>query len=322
MNAAEMRVNKTLVRREFWENRSLWIVPAAAIAILTVLSLYMLVAVLWGHSQSVNTIDMQGTHFYLDNLPDFAAADPAEVRGIIRATPLMLSSFLFSPMMQIVVFFYLLDSLYADRRDRSILFWRSMPVSDLRTVLSKLATAVLAATGIVFVATIAFELILLVLELIMGGVLGVHLWVVLEHPLTFIESWVMLAYGLLCQAVWYLPYYGWVILASSWAKKTPFLWAVLTPLGVMFAEAWVFHTGHIAKLVFGHNLRWAPLAFNIDMNMSPKPQLADMLSFSRDLVTPESVGRFLLSPELWVGLVLTVGFIAGAVWLRRNRSEI
>ena len=320
MNAADMRLNKTLVRREFWENRSLWIVPLVAIAILTVLSLYMLVAVLWGHSQSVNTIDMQGTHFYLNNLPDFAAADPAQVRGIIRVSPLLLSSFLFNPMMQIVVFFYLLDSLYAERRDRSILFWRSMPVSDMRTVLSKLVTALFAVTAITFVATIAFELILLVLELIMGGVLGVHLWVVLEHPLTFLESWVILAYGLLAQALWYLPYYGWVILASSWAKKTPFLWAVLTPLGVMFAELWVFHTHYIAKLVFGHNVRWLPQAFNFDPDV--KPRINEMLTMSYDLVTAESVGRFLASPELWAGLVLAAGCIAGAVWLRRNRSEI
>ena len=320
MNAAEMRVNKTLVRREFWENRSLWIVPLVAIGILTVLSLYMLVAVLWGHSQSVNTIDVQGAHFYLDNLPDFSAMDPAQVRGIIRASPLLLSGFLFDPMMQIVVFFYLLDSLYADRRDRSILFWRSMPVSDLRTVLAKLATAVIAVTAITFAATIVFELILLVLELIMGGVLGVHLWVVLEHPLAFLESWVTLAYGLLCQALWYLPYYGWVILASSWAKKTPFLWAVLTPLGVMFAELWVFHTGHIAKLVFGHKLRWLPEAFNLDVEV--KQRVNELLSTNYDLVTIESIGRFLASPELWAGLVLTAGFIAGAVWLRRNRSEI
>ncbi len=322
MNAAEMRVNKTLVRREFWENRSLWIVPLVAIGIVTVLSLYMLVAVLVGHSQTVNTIDANGMHFHLDNLPDFAVTDPAEVRGLIRASPLVLSSTLFNPMMQIVVFFYLLDSLYADRRDRSILFWRSMPVSDLRTVLAKLATAVIAVTGITFAATIVFELILLVLELIMGGVLGVHFWVVLEHPLAFIESWVLFAYTLLCQALWFLPYYGWVILASSWAKKTPFLWAVLTPLGVMFAEAWVFHTGHIAKLVFGHWLRWLPLAFNVDPDMGPKPEISDFFNFGHSLVTAESVGRFFASPELWVGLALTVGFIAGAVWLRRNRSEI
>ena len=320
MNAAEMRLNKTLVRREFWENRSLWVVPAVAIAILTVLSLYMLVAVLWGHSQSVNTINMQGTQFYLDNLPDFAAADPAQVSGIIRASPLLLSFFLFNPMMQIVVFFYLLDSLYAERRDRSILFWRSMPVSDLRTVLSKLATALFAVTAITFAATIVFELILLVLELIMGGVLGVHLWVVLEHPLAFLESWVTLAYSLLAQALWFLPFYGWVILASCWAKKAPFLWTVLTPLGVMFAELWVFHSGHIAKLVFGHILRWLPVAFNFDPDV--KPRFNEMLSTSYDLVTAESVGRFLVSPELWAGLVIAAGCVAGAVWLRRNRSEI
>lgn len=320
MNAADMRVNKTLVRREFWENRSLWIVPLVAIGILTVLSIYMLVAVLVGHSQSVNTINMEGNHFYLDNLPDFANADPASVAGIIRASPMMLAGALFNPMMQIVVFFYLLDSLYSERRDRSILFWRSMPVSDTRSVLAKLATALLTVTAITFVATVVFELILLVLELIMGGVLGVHLWVVLEHPLAFLESWILLAFCLLAQALWFLPYYGWVMLASAWAKKVPFLWAVLTPLGVMFAEAWVFHSGHIGKLVFGHYLRWMSPVFNIEDGI--KLRVADALSSNTDIVTAGSVMQFFVSPELWVGAVLAVGFVAGAIWLRRNRSEI
>lgn len=320
MNATEMRVNKTLVRREFWENRSLWIVPAVAIGILTLLNLYMLFAVLVGHSQTVNTIDANGMHIHLDNLPDFANADPADVMGLIRAFPLMLTMSLFNPMMQIVVFFYLLDSLYAERRDRSILFWRSMPVSDTRTVLSKLATALIATTAITFVATVAFELVMLVFGLIMGGIVGAHLWVVLEHPLTFLESWLTLAYALLAQALWFLPYYAWVMLASAWAKKVPFLWAVLTPLGVMFAEAWVFHTGHIAKLVFGHYLRWMKYAFNFDPEMNLRA--GEMLRADYNLVTAGSVARFCASPELWLGVILAAGCIAGAVWLRRNRSEI
>lgn len=320
MNATEMRVNKTLVRREFWENRSLWIVPLVAIGILTVLNLYMLLAVLVGHSDTVNTVNMNGLHFHLDNLPDFANADPADITGLIRAFPLTLSGFLFNPMMQIVTFFYLLDSLYAERRDRSILFWRSMPVSDTRTVLSKLATALIATTAITFVATLVFELVMLVFGLIMGSIVSAHLWVVLEHPMAFLESWVMLAYALLAQALWLLPWYGWVMLSSAWAKKVPFLWAVLTPLGIMFAEAWVFHTGHIAKLVFGHYLRWMKYAFNFDPEMNLRA--GEMLRGDYGLVTAGSVGQFLTSPELWVGGILAAGFIAGAIWLRRNRSEI
>jgi ABC-2 type transport system permease protein len=321
MNALVSRMNKTLVRREFWENRSLWVVPAVVIGILTVLSLYMLIAVVVGHSQTVNTVDTNGMHFRLDNLPDFANAEPQQVVAFIRASTFMLG-FMFSSIMKIVLFFYLLDSLYAERRDRSILFWRSMPVSDTRTVLSKLATALFSFTGITLAATIVLQLILLLFTLIMGAALGVHAWSILAYPGSFIGSWVYLAYGLVAQAIWFLPFFGWVMLASAWAKKAPFLWAVLVPLGLMGAEGWVFHSANFARLIFRHSLNWIPLAFNFDMDMNPKPQIADLLNNNVGLVTFASVGRFLTNPELWIGTALAAVFIYGAIWLRRNRSEI
>ena len=321
MNALVSRMNKTLIRREFWENRSLWMVPAVVIGILTVLSLYMLIAVVFGHSQTVNTVDANGIHFHLDNLPDFANAAPQQVVGFIRASTFMLG-LIFSSIMKIVLFFYLLDSLYSDRRDRSILFWRSMPVSDTRTVLSKLVTAVFSFSVITLAATIVLQLILLLFTLIMGAALGVHAWSILGYPGSFIGSWLYLAYGLVAQAIWYLPFFGWVMLASAWAKKAPFLWAVLVPLGLMGAEGWVFHSANLARLIFRHSLNWIPLAFNFDMDMSPKPQIAGLLDNSVDVVTVASVGRFLASPELWIGTALAAAFIYGAIWLRRNRSEI
>ncbi|HEV2211895.1 MAG TPA: hypothetical protein VGS99_00975, partial [Gammaproteobacteria bacterium] len=202
MNALVSRMNKTLIRREFWENRSLWMVPAVVIGILTVLSLYMLIAVLVGHSETVNTVDANGIHFRIDNLPDFSNAAPEQVVGFVRVVTLALGA-MFSFIMKIVLFFYLLDSLYADRRDRSILFWRSMPVSDTRTVLSKLATAMLTFTGITFAAAIVLELILLAFMLILGSVLGVHPWSILTYPGTIVGSWLYLAYGLVVQAIWF-----------------------------------------------------------------------------------------------------------------------
>lgn len=317
MNALISRVNKTLIRREFWENRSLWMVPAVVIAILTVLSLYMLIAVLLGHSETVNTVDANGVHFRIDNLPDFGNAAPEQVLGFVRTATFFLG-LMFSSIMKIVLFFYLLDSLYADRRDRSILFWRSMPVSDTRTVLSKLGTALLTFTGITFAATLALELILLVFMLIMGSVLGVHPWSILLHPWAFMSSWLLLAYGLIVQAVWFLPYFGWVMLASSWAKKTPFLWAVLVPLGLMGAEGWVFHSANIARLVARHSLDWLPLAFNFN----PVKAMGDYDFEGVNMVGFENLEHLLASPGLWIGTALAAVFIYGAIWLRRNRSEI
>jgi ABC-2 type transport system permease protein len=222
--------------------------------------------------------------------------------------------------MQIVVFFYLLDSLYAERRDRSVLFWRSMPVSDLRSVLAKLGTALISVTAITFVATVVFQLVLLVLFLIMGASVGTHPWALLAHPGAFLGAWLLLAYGLIVQAIWYLPYYGWTMLASSWAKKVPFLWAILVPAGVMFAELWVFHTGHFARMLLEYKLRWLQLAFNF--NPVDIRSLKHMDLGNGPAVGLDNIGAILSSPSLWIGLAVAAAFVYGAIWLRRKRSEI
>ncbi|HEX7009542.1 MAG TPA: hypothetical protein VF184_06140, partial [Phycisphaeraceae bacterium] len=212
-----------------------------------------------------------------------------------------------------------LDCLYADRRDRSVLFWRSLPVSDLRTVLSKLATAVFATVGIVLGLSVIHELLLLVVALIGGGVLGVHIWVVLLHPWAIVSGWLVLAYGLLAQSLWLLPVYAWIMLASAWARKAPFLWAVLPLAGVIIAEGWLFHSAYFARGVFKHLVSWVPLAFNF----KPLVDAGDPdISMGLQPVTFESVFRFLSSGELWLGFAVTAAFVAAAVWLRKNRTEI
>ena len=319
MKAGAMHVNKSLIKREFWENRSLWMVPAVVAGILTVLSVYMLVAVLIGHNQTVNNVDFaNGAHFQIDQMPDFRDADPAAVNGFMHVVTLTLGA-MFSFLMQIVVFFYLLDSLYAERRDRSILFWRSMPVSDVRTVLAKLATALISVTAITFTVTVAFELVLFLLGMILGSVLGTHPFAVFAYPGAFIGSWLLLAYGLIVSAVWYLPFYAWYMLASSWAKKAPFLWAVLVPLGIMGAEGWVFHTANFARMIWHYKQAWLHLAFNFDP-LHIKHDLQDMSL--GPLFSMGNIGDLLASPELWIGLAAAAAFIYGAIWLRGKRTEI
>ncbi|HEX2667944.1 MAG TPA: ABC-2 transporter permease [Gammaproteobacteria bacterium] len=320
MNAVDMRINKTLIRREFWENRSLWLVPMVFAAILTVLSVYMLVAVLVNHSGAVNNIDIDnGPHFQISDMPDLRDASDAEINGFVRVVTFSLS-FMFSRLMLIVTFFYLLDSLYADRRDRSVLFWRSMPVSDTRTVLSKLATAVIGVTVVAFAVTVAFELVLLVLGLILGAALGTHPFVLLAHPGAFLSSWLLVAWGELVQALWYLPIFAWVMLASSWAKKTPFLWTVLVPVGIIVAEAWVFHTGYFARMVAHQTVDWLPLAYNFEpLAMKSSHSFAEV---GGELFGIGNIGKVLAAPRLWIGAAVAAVFIYGAIELRRKRSEI
>lgn len=314
MNAA-MRVNKVLVRREFWENRSLWIVPAVVIGLYVFTGIIRIVASLTGHAYVATDSSGDGFNF---NGPDLSNAEPSELAAMIRISPLFFG-LPFDGIMLIVVFFYLLDSLYADRRDRSVLFWRSMPVSDVRTVLVKLATGMFAATGITLAAVIVTELLTIVMGMLSGGLIG-HPGLVLMHPLAMVEGWGILAYALIVQSIWFLPYYGWWMLASAWAKKAPLLWALLPPVMVIIMEGIVFHSHHFWSVISHHVVDWLGLIFNFDpLNSGHSGR---ELVVSDGFVNPDGLAQFFASPELWIGLVLGVAFIYGAMWLRRNRSEI
>src|SRR5206468_10746510 len=64
----------------------------------------------------------------------------------------------------IVGIFYCLDALYGERRDRSILFWKSLPVSDVMAVLSKLAIPIVILPLLSFAVTVATQFFMLLLS--------------------------------------------------------------------------------------------------------------------------------------------------------------
>ena len=315
MNALVKRLDKTLVLREFWENRSFWLVPLWTGGIATVLGMIVVFKIMLGFSHAgVSTSDVG-----FDNVPDLRDAAPEAVGAYIRITTAAVWA-LFDIAMQIVVFFYMLDSLYADRRDRSVLFWRSMPVSDTRTVLAKLATAIIVSTAVTFAATVLFQLVFLVPQLILGAYLDAHAWVVLTYPGEFIKSWLYVAYALLAQTLWFLPYYGWQLLCSAWAKRVPFLWAVLAPLLVILAEGILFRSTHFGHMFFTHALDWTYYAFQVDPETLLRHH-GDIGSLG-GLVSLDSVGRLLTAVPLWVGFAIAAAFVYASIWLRQNRTEI
>lgn len=314
MNAADMRVNKMLVRREFWENRSLWIVPAVVVGLFLCTGLIKIIMILTGHGVAGDDPD------FAFSGPDMANAEPSDIAALLRVSPLFLGM-PFNLVMLIVVFFYMLDSLYADRRDRSVLFWRSMPVSDTRTVLAKLFTGMFAATAITLCAVVATQLITIVLSLLSGGTLVQHPWLLLTHPVALVEGWLLLAYALVCQSLWFLPFYGWWMLASAWAKKAPLLWAVLPPVMLIVMEAIVFRSHHFANMIGHHTVDWLGYAFDVSPFKGGDENARDLI-LSGDFFSAGSVVHYLTSAELWIGTILGAAFIYGATYLRRVRSEI
>ena len=185
----------------------------------------------------------------------------------------------------IVGIFYCLDALHGERRDRSILFWKSMPVSDLTTVLSKASIPLVVLPLLTIAIVIATQWIMLLLStlvLLGSGLSAATLW----RQVTL--SQVMLLYHLVTvHVLWHAPIYAWLLLVSGWARRMAFLWAVLPLLAIGVLEKIAFNTTHFAAML-GHRLS-GPEAFNLD-----GPGSSPMHSMSHfdpgKLLTPRACG--------------------------------
>jgi ABC-2 type transport system permease protein len=221
---------------------------------------------------------------------------------------LMLTGFL-------VGIFYCLDALHGERRDRSILFWKSLPVSDLTTVLSKASIPLVALPLLIFAITVTLQLFMRLLSaavlLISGAGAATQL-----AGLPLFEMELVLLYGLSVLALWHAPIYCWLLLVSGWARRATFLWAVLPPLAIGVFEKIAFHTSYVGSLLHNRLLGFAAGAFDlkdkagvpVNPHFIPLTQLAP--------------GRFLSSPGLWVGLIVAAALLTAAVRLRRYREPI
>jgi ABC-2 type transport system permease protein len=282
------------IRRELWENRSIYVAPLGAAA-LGMLAFFL------------NLIFLPAT---LRALPGM---DPGHQQMMI-AMPYGHLAWLLLPTAFIVGFFYSLDALHGERRDRSILFWKSLPVSDLTTVLSKASIPIVILPLLVFAIAVIVHLMMLLLSiavlLLLGG--AATLW---AH-LPMFQMELVLLYGLVVVALWHAPLYAWLLLVSGWARRATFLWAVLPLLAIGVFEKIAFHTLHFANLLQDRLIGFAADAFSFT---TPDGSPVDLHFIPLSLLTP---GKFLSTPGLWIGLIFAAIFLAAAVRLRRSREPI
>ncbi|HEY3663337.1 MAG TPA: hypothetical protein VGL24_09325 [Chthoniobacterales bacterium] len=239
--------------------------------------------------------------------------DPLKQRAIVEqpydiaVIVIMLTAFL-------VGIFYCLDALHGERRDRSILFWKSLPVSDLTSVLAKLAVPMLILPAITFVLIEVTQLIILAMSTVAlwPSGLGATTW----ERLPIFRLSVILLYGIITSALWATPVYGWLLLVSAWARRATFLWAVLPWIAISILEKVAFNTGHFARLL-GHRVFGSyEEAFVI------VPQTHGRVVPVVDRLSQLAPLRFISSPGLWLGLIVAVVLVAGAIRLRRSRGPI
>jgi ABC-2 type transport system permease protein len=279
------------VWRELWENRSIYIAP-------------LIVAAVQVFGFAISTIGLA------ERRRAVLLLDPAKQRAAIEM-PYDVAAMMMIFTVFIVGVFYCLDALHGERRDRSILFWKSLPVSDLTTVLSKSIIPLAVLPMIAFALTVCVQLIMVLMtsvNLLMHGMSPATTW---AHFPVF-QNWLVMLYGLIAIALWHAPIYGWLLLVSGWARRATFLWAVLPFIAIQIFEKITFGTSYFASILKHRLMGFAPHAFGFHAQGHPT---IDSLS----QLTP---GTYLSSAGLWLGLLFAAAFIAAAVRLRRYRGPI
>ena len=313
-----------LLKREFQEHRGgLLLTPFIAGAVLAVLLVLGLVTGASGLLKVQSTIGGEITRYAIQNNPELiapAASKALQAFGLAAAAIINLTC-------AIVVFFYCLGSLYDDRKDRSILFWRSLPVSDAESVIAKVITAALVAPAIAFVAIVATQMLMWLCGAVVVLVTSGSLKGMLGGNFSFFSGTVQHLIALPIHVLWVLPVVGWLMLASAFAKTKPFLWAVLPPLGIAIADSWFDVTRNLSmpsNTVFrliGERLFDDPLPMAANLSRDAVGLIGSLVPGAVAPGIFDEALVYLKMPSLWLGALAGAAFIAFAIFLRRKSEE-
>lgn len=294
MNSVEISAGRRLywcVRRELWETRSIYLGPVGLAGIILIgffISLFGLPARLRA-AQSLDALQLRT-----------AIEQPYVIAAIILMTVDLA-----------IAVFYCIDALYGERRDRSVLFWKSLPVSDTTAVLAKAAIPIVVLPLVTFVATVAVQSVMLLSSSIALAAAGMSTSLVWEH-LSLFDIWsINFGHLVAFHGIWYSPLYAWLLLASAWATRVPLLWAALPPVAIAIVERVAFNSSHFRTLLLDAFLGGNDLA-----------STSAHMSMTMDMLSSGHLDELLLSRGMAIGLLVAASFLFGAVQLRRYRGPM
>jgi ABC-2 type transport system permease protein len=319
-----MNTFKWLVKRELWEHRGALVIAPIVVAILMVVFITATLIITTNTGEKslvVNGVSISSIANVLES-NKVKVAESLSMGYLNFAMPAFYTA-------AFCVFFFCLGALYDDRRDRSVFFWKSLPISDTQTVLSKFAVAIIVAPLFAVIIGLLSALLITVTLLIVAAFYGVNLvGSFLSNadtyltPIKFLALWPI-------YALWALPTIGWLMLVSAWARSKPFLWAVGVPLVLGLLVTW---TNRLFSLNWNDQYLWKEYIFRLFGSLIPgswivqldrRPLIANYESRQSILTLLfDQSWQLLLSPNIWIGAVLGVAMLAGAIWLRSHRDEI
>ena len=296
-----------LLKREIWEHRSIYVTPAAIAVVVSLL-----------------TLTGQGTVSTFGEAVDMAIVGASNVDEEHRRVALLVMftgvTTIFSLGAWIVMVFYSLDSLYAERKDKSILFWRSLPITDAETVISKLITALVVIPLAFLAAVIVTHLVILVLTSVwvemQGGDAGHLLW----GSAPFFDVWAAFLIIAIAYPLWIAPLVGWFLFVSAFTKRSPLLMASLPLLIAPMLEKMIVGSTFFWDAIFIRTFR--PPLTSIDLEVFfDEDRAQELIEQNISLLSAIDLGRFVTSPSFWGGLIVCGLMTAAAIYVRRYRDE-
>jgi ABC-2 type transport system permease protein len=312
-----------LVRREFWEHRSLWIAPLVFVGVLLLASAWGTIVTGGNHHQITSAATVDDIH----GMSEHERADlqgaidlPAERKQTIQAVAIVGLTGVIGAFTCIVVFFYLIDCLYSERRDRSILFWKSLPVSDTQVVLSKLLVGMLVIPlGVILLAWLTQCLMTVIMWIrFHGTVIGNMI------PAFSFVAWAKAEAAALSivfgGVLWYAPIAGYLLVMSAWARRNVFLWVILPPIALPILEYWMLGSTNVAHFL-GRRFGGFIKEMNLDPNVFKHQPGNVQMPRVDDVFDALSVSGMFTHPEMWIGLLCAAILVALTIRLRRYRDD-
>ncbi|NNF40775.1 MAG: hypothetical protein HKN64_05305 [Woeseiaceae bacterium] len=297
-----------LLKREIWEHRSIYVTPLAIASIVTLGTLAMLVFA-GGFAKELDIAIFGATNIAGD------AERKVALTGFFVGT-----SWVFLLAAMVLTVFYTLDCLYAERKDKSILFWRSLPVTDAEAVISKLLTAIVVIPVVTVAAIIATHLVNLVVTSLWFSAKGADAGHLIWGSVPLFDNWFAALIVTLATAIWMSPFVGWLLFVSAFTKRSPLLMAFMPLVLIPLLELIFLRSSVFAEAVFTRR-GMLPLFRGMDMEAFFDEKSLHVNEDIASLLAHLDVMQFLSSPSMWGGVIVCALFVTAAIYVRRYRDE-
>lgn len=298
----------TLVRRELWEHPAIWVAPVVIALVVCLLTLTGQVSIsAFGEAVDLAIVGAQNVD---------AAHRAAVLNGV-----LIVVSGIFAVGAWIIMVFYSLDTLYAERKDKSILFWRSLPITDAETVVSKLVTALLVIPLVSLVVAMLTHLIILTITGVWVAFQGGDALHLIWEPIKLGDVWLACLVMTIALPLWQAPMIGWFLFVSTFTKRSPLLTGFMPILVLPMLERLLVGTHLFWDAIFVRTIQPPIIDFDRYRSMETGDVPAELELSALSLLKQIDLATFFSSPSLWAGLLVCALFTSAAIYVRRYRDE-